>query len=122
MRADSARRYAFSSLRFGRLCSLGGPVRRFVVAAHGELMGLCTIGEHGPDLALAIARGFENDVAAVGRPTGALVLAAVARDLNNLSSRRVHDVDVEIAVGPAPTEGDHLPVGRPRRIDEVTLV
>src|ERR1700719_1055030 len=85
-------------------------------------MGLRAVGEHGPDLALAIARGFEDDVAAVGRPTGALVLATVARDLDDLARGGFHDVDVVIAVGPAPTEGDHLTVGRPGRIDEIALV
>src|SRR5260370_18260260 len=85
-------------------------------------MGLCAVGEHGPDLAFAIAGGFKDDVAAVGSPTGTLVLAAVAGDLNDLAGGGIHDVDVEIAVRPAPTEGDHLAIGRPGRIDEVALV
>src|SRR5258708_30318715 len=85
-------------------------------------MGLRAVREHGPDLSLAIARGFKDDVAAVGRPTGALVLTTVARDLNDLARGPLHDVDVVIAVGAAPTKGDHLAVGRPGRIDEGALL
>src|SRR5258708_20210785 len=85
-------------------------------------MGLRAVREHGPDLSLAIARGFKDDVAAVGRPTGALVLATVARDLNDLARGRFHDVDVVIAVRSSPTKSDHLAVWRPGRVDEVDLV
>src|SRR6266404_1660331 len=100
----------------------GGPVGRLVVAGHGQEVGLRAVGKHGPDLALAVAGGFEDDVAAVGSPTGALVLAAVAGDLTDLASSGIHDVDVEIAVRAAPTEGDHLAVGRPRRVDQIAFV
>src|SRR6267154_3042509 len=85
-------------------------------------MGLRAIGKHSPDLALAVARGFKDDVPAVGSPTGALVLAAVAGDLTDLAGGGFHDVDVEVAVGTSPTEGDHLAVGRPRRVDQITFV
>src|SRR6267154_1667198 len=85
-------------------------------------MGLRAIGKHGPDLALAVAGGLEDDVAAIGSPTGTLVLAAVAGDLTDLAGGGIHDVDVEIAVGASPTEGDHLTVGRPRRVDQITFV
>src|ERR1700686_1801952 len=85
-------------------------------------MGLGAVGEHGPDLALAVARGFEDDVAAVGRPTGPLVFGAVAGNLADITAGRFHNVNVEIAIGAAPTEGDHLTIRRPRRIDEIALV
>src|SRR5258708_16690104 len=81
-------------------------------------MGLCAVGEHGPDLAFAIAGGFKDDVAAVGSPTGTLVLAAVARDLNDLAGSGFHDVDVEIAVRAGPNESDHLTIGGPGRVDQ----
>src|SRR5712672_1410014 len=100
----------------------GGPVGRLVVAGHGQEVGLRAVGKHGPDLALAVASGFEDDVAAVGSPTGALVLAAVAGDLTDLAGGGIHDVDVEIAVGTSPTEGDHLAVGRPRGVDQIAFV
>src|SRR5260221_11292671 len=85
-------------------------------------MGLRAVREHGPDLALAIARGFKDDVAAVGRPTGALVLATVARGLDDFARGRFHDVDVVIAVGAAPTKGDHFAVGGAGRGGEGALV
>src|ERR1700732_3301147 len=85
-------------------------------------MSLGAIGEHGPNLTLAVARGLENDMAAVGSPTGALVFAAVAGNLANIARGRIHDVNVVIAVRAAPTEGDHLAVRRPGRIDEIALV
>src|SRR5882762_7987521 len=85
-------------------------------------MGLRAVGKHSPDLALAVTGGFEDDVAAVGSPTGALVLAAVASDLTDLAGGGIHDVDVEIAIRAAPTEGDHLAVGGPRRVDQITFV
>src|SRR5260370_34867692 len=80
-------------------------------------MGLRAVGEHGPYLALAIAGGFKDDVAAVRSPTGPLVLATVASDLNDLARGGFHDVDVEISVRPPPTEGHHLAVGGPGRDD-----
>src|SRR5467141_41927 len=85
-------------------------------------MDLRAVGEHGPYLALAVAGGFKDDVAAVRSPTGPLVLATVAGDLDDLTRGGFHDVDVEIAVRPPPTEGHHLAVGGPGRIDEVALV
>ncbi len=80
------------------------------------------IGKHSPDLALTVAGGLEDDVAAIRSPTGALVLAAVAGDLTDLAGGGFHDVDVEVAVGTSPTEGDHLAVGRPRRVDQIAFV
>src|SRR5260370_8510683 len=85
-------------------------------------MGWRAVGEYGPYLALAVAGGFKEDVAAVRRRAGALVLATVAGDLDDLARGGFHDVDVEIAVRPPPTEGHHLAVGGPGRIDEVALV
>ncbi len=61
-------------------------------------------------------------MAAVGGPTGALVLAAVARDLDNLARGRIHDVDVVVAVWAAPTEGDHLTVRGPGGVDEIAFI
>jgi hypothetical protein len=51
----------------------GRPIGRLVVAGGGELAGLGAIGEHGPDLPSASARGFKNDVAAIGSPAGAFI-------------------------------------------------
>ena len=86
----------------------------FVVAGSGELMRLRAIGEHGPDLARAAARGFEHDVAAVRSPTGTFVAAGVAGDFDELPGGGFHDVDIVIAIGTAPTESEDLSVGRPR--------
>ena len=57
-----------------------GPVGRFVVAGSGQLMRLSAVGKHGPDLARADAGpcGLKDDVAAIGRPAGALVAALIA--------------------------------------------
>src|SRR5260370_33424880 len=85
-------------------------------------MGWRAVGEYGPYLALAVAGGFKDDVAAVRSPTGPLVLATVAGDLDDLARGGFHDVDVESAVRPPPTEGHHLAVGGPGRIDEVAPV
>src|SRR5450432_3719709 len=101
---------------------MGRPVRRFVVPGHGELVRLSTVGQHGPNLPSTAAGGFENDVTPVRCPTGTLVAARVAGDLDDLMSGRVHDVDVVVAFGAAPTEGQNLAVGSPGRIDQVALV
>ena len=39
------------------------------MAGHGQEVGLRAVGKHGPDLALAVARGFEDDVAAIRKMT-----------------------------------------------------
>jgi len=85
-------------------------------------VGLGAVGQHGPDLAGAGAGGLEDEVAAVGSPAGAFVAAGVARDFKNVARADVHDVDVVVAGGAAPTESDELAIGRPGRVDEVTLV
>src|SRR5712664_2891872 len=85
-------------------------------------MRLRTVRKHGPDLPGAAAGGFENEMAAVRRPTGTLVAALVACQLYKLAGGGVHDVDVVIVVGAAPTESQQLAIGRPRRVDDITLV
>src|SRR5229473_6920131 len=85
-------------------------------------MRLGAIGQHGPNLARAAACRFKNEVAAVGRPTGALVAALVAGQLDNLAGSGVHDVKVVIVVGAAPTESQQLAIGRPRGVNDITLV
>src|SRR5208282_2902253 len=100
----------------------GGPVGGFVVAAGCELMRGGAIGQHGPDLARAAARGFKDEVAAVGSPTGAFVAAAVAGEFADLVGDDIHDVDVVIAGRTAPGEGEKLAIGRPRGIDDVAHV
>src|SRR5208282_122484 len=85
-------------------------------------VGLGAVGEHGPDLARAGARGLENEVAAVGSPGGAFVAAAIAGDFDNVARGDVHDVDVEIAAGAPPGESEKLSVGRPSRVNEITLI
>src|SRR5450631_2924184 len=85
-------------------------------------MGLRAVGEHGPDLAGAAASRFEDDVTAVGRPTGAFVAAGVASDFEEAAGGGFHDVDVVIAAGAAPTESEHLAVGGPGGIDDVAHV
>src|SRR5450432_2671483 len=85
--------------------SMGRPVGRLVVPIHGELVGLRAVCQHGPNLTGATASGFEHDVTAVGRPTGTLVAARVAGDLDDLMGGRIHDVNVEVTFRAAPTEG-----------------
>src|SRR5277367_1047074 len=99
------------------------PVGGFVLAVGGELAGLGAVGEHGPDLARAVAGGLEDDVATVGRPTGAFVAGAgIGREINDLLGIGFHDVDVVVAIRAAPAEGEDLAVGRPCGIDQVALV
>src|SRR5208282_1619354 len=99
------------------------PVRRLVVAFGGELAGLGAVGEHGPDLARAGAGRFEDDMAAVGSPAGALVArAGVWREIDDVLRSGLHDVEIVVAVGTAPTEGKDLPIGRPGGIDDVAFV
>ena len=82
------------------------------MAGGGQLVGLRAVGEHGPDLACAGAGGFENDVTAVGSPARALVAALVASDLDGRLGRRgIHNIDVVIAAGASPAEGEELAVG-----------
>src|SRR5947207_7482265 len=73
-------------------------------------MRLGTVGEHGPNLARTDtgARGFEDDMTAIGRPTGALVAALIAGQFNDLPGGGVHDVDVVVVVRATPTEGQQL--------------
>jgi len=61
-------------------------------------------------------------VAAVGSPTGAFVAAGIASDFDGLTRDDVHNVDVVVTTGPAPTEGKQLSIGRPSGIDDVTHV
>src|SRR5882762_6533378 len=86
----------------------GGPVGGFVVAGCCELVGLGAVGQHGPDLARAGAGGFEDEVAAVGSPAGTFVAAGVAGELEDVARADVDYVDVVIAGGAAPTEGEEL--------------
>src|SRR4029077_6962594 len=65
---------------------------------------------------------FEDEVAAIGGPTGPFVAALVAGQFNNLPRRGVHDVNVIVVVGAAPTEGQELAIRRPGWIDDVALV
>src|ERR1700694_2441183 len=85
-------------------------------------MRLGAVRQHGPDLARAAAGGFENEVAAVRGPAGALIAALVAGQLDELLRGGVHDVNVVVVVGPAPTESQQLTVRRPGWIDDVALV
>src|SRR5579863_6369109 len=96
--------------QFSRLVSLlGRPVGRFIVAFGGELARLGAVGEHAPDLTRTVARGFEDDMATIGRPARALVAAARVRsEIDDFLRRRIHDVNVVIAVGAPPTEGEEL--------------
>src|ERR1700739_3255397 len=98
------------------------PVGRFVVAGGGELAGLASIGQHGPDLPGAGTRGFKNNVSPVGRPAGTLVAPHVVSQFDNLAAGDFHDVDVVIIAGSAPTEGEKLAVGCPRWIDQIAFV
>src|ERR1700726_1527203 len=85
-------------------------------------MGLGAVGKHTPDLARAAASRFEHDVAAIGSPTGAFIATLIASNLDDFAGGRFHHVDVVVAVGPAPTEGQDLSIGRPGRIDDITHV
>src|SRR5215472_1553858 len=108
--------------RFQGNDSMRGPIGRLVVAAGCQLVRLRTIGEHGPDLALAGTRGFKNQMAAIGRPARALVTALIAGHFQDLPRGRVHDVKVVVVIGAAPTEGQQLAVRRPGGVDDVALV
>ena len=57
------------------------PVGRFVLPLRGQLARLGSVGEHGPDLPRARARGLEHEVPSVGRPAGPFVAPGVARQL-----------------------------------------
>src|SRR5712691_187154 len=94
------------------------PIGRFIVAAGRQLVRLRTVCQHGPDLPGAAAGRFENQVAAIGGPAGTLVAALVAGQLDDLPRGGVHDVDVVVVVGPAPTEGQQLAIGRPCGVDD----
>src|SRR6266513_417970 len=85
-------------------------------------MRLRTVRKHGPDLAGATAGRFENEMAAVRGPTGTLVAALIAGQFDNLAAGGVHDVDVVVVVGSAPTEGQQLAIGRPRRVNDLDFV
>src|SRR5277367_1047948 len=85
-------------------------------------MRLRAVRQHGPNLAAARAGGLENDVAPVGGPAGALVASGVASDLDDPPRGHVHDVNVVVARGSAPTKGQKLAVGGPRWIDEIALI
>src|SRR5262249_34554904 len=89
----------------------GGPIGRFVHTAGGQLVRLRTVCKHSPDLARLGTRGFKDQMAAVGRPTGAFIAALIAGQLKNLLRSGVHDVKVIVVVGAAPTEGQQLAVG-----------
>src|SRR6267154_6877582 len=98
------------------------PVRRFIVASSGKLPRLSAIGQHGPDLPGARARGFKNKVPSIRSPTGAFVASCVVGQFYELAAGDFHDVDVVIVTGPAPTERQQLAVGRPGRINQITFV
>src|SRR5271155_1659696 len=100
----------------------GGPIGRLVVAGAGELVGLGAVGQHRPDLARAATGGFEDEVAAVWGPAGALVAAGIAGELEELAGGGVHYVEIVVAAGTAPREGQQLAVGGPGGIDDVALV
>src|SRR5215472_18727640 len=85
-------------------------------------MRLRTVGEHGPNLALARACRLEDKVAAIGRPAGALVAALIARQFEELLRGRIDDVKVVVIVRASPAERQQLAVGRPRRVDDVTFL
>lgn len=76
------------------------------MSVDSQLVGLGAVGQHGPDLAWASAGGFEDDMATVGSPAGALVVASrVRREIDDVLRGRLHDVDIVVAVWAAPTEG-----------------
>src|SRR5436853_6490444 len=85
-------------------------------------MRLRTVRKHGPDLPGAAPGRFENEMAAVRGPTGTLVAALVAGQFDKLAGGGVHDVDVVVVVGTAPTEGQQLAVGRPSGVDDVAFL
>src|ERR1700730_16828413 len=85
-------------------------------------MGLRAVGKHAPDLARAAASRFEHDVTPISCPAGTFVATGVARDLDNFAGSSFHYVDVVVAVGPAPTEGQNLSIGGPGRINDITHV
>src|SRR5438552_17840448 len=61
-------------------------------------------------------------MAAVRGPTGTLVAALIAGQFDKLAGGGVHDVDVVVVVGAAPTEGQQLAIGGPRRVNDVAFV
>src|SRR5260370_37393369 len=97
-------------------------IGRLVVAASGELVRLGAIGQHGPYLPGAAAGGFENEVAAVGSPTGTLVAGLVTGQLHKLARGGVHNVGIVVVVGAAPTASQPLAIVRPSLIDDIAFV
>src|ERR1700676_1237075 len=85
-------------------------------------MRLRTVRKHGPDLPGAAPGRFENEMAAVRGPTGTLVAALISGNFDKLAGGGVHNVDVVVVVGAAPTEGQQLAIGRPCRVDDVAFV
>src|SRR5467141_522938 len=61
-------------------------------------------------------------MAAVRGPTGTLVATLVAGQFDKLAGGGVHNVDVVVVVGAAPTEGQQLTIGRRGRVDDVAFV
>ena len=60
---------------------------------------------------------------AVGSPARALVAASrVRREIDDVLRGRVHDIEIVVAIGAAPTKGEELAVGRPCWIDDIALV
>ncbi len=84
----------------------------------GQLLQLGSVGQHGINLAGIAASLREDDVDAIGRPTGILVLAIAVRQLHVVPSSNIHSEYVEGAGGITlgPRKSDVLPVGMPRRI------
>src|SRR5215469_13623931 len=85
-------------------------------------MRLGTVGDHGPNLALARACRFKDKVAAIGCPAGALVASLIAGQFAELLGSGVDDEKVVVIVRSSPAEGQQQAVGRPCGVDDVTFV
>src|SRR6266568_802950 len=108
---------------------LPAPVWHVVVAGSRELMLLCPVGEHRPNLRVAADGSFKDDVTPIGRPGREVVAARFMGELEPTQrlAGDVHYINI-LAAGRArtvfaiPAKGEELSVGRPRRRDCVTAV
>ena len=78
-----------------------------------QLVLICPIGEHRPDLCAAALLPFKNNVACIRSPRGKIVRSRLVRQLLPALGRNVHDVDVLAAwrarsVLPIPAERQEL--------------
>src|SRR6185437_2885032 len=96
------------------------PVRHEVLSCAGELVLLCAVHKHRPDLGSAADGALEDNMPVIGRPRGIVVTAGFVCELDPLerATGDVHHIDI-LAAGCAgavfaiPGEGKPLAAWRP---------